>query len=490
MNARNAIAIVILSCAALLTGCVVGPDYQRPDVVMPEAWRIDYSSAEDFSNARWWQQFNDPVLDELIETALKENLDIRIAASRVDQFLGQLSTTRAEFFPQLNGGGGVSRNRISEEAFGSAPGSDPYYTQYEAALGASWQLDLFGRVQRQTEAAQAQVYSSEQGRRGVILSVVSGVTSSYVALRGLDRQLVIARETELSYKASLELFKLRHKYGTVSQFEVDQVDSQYRLARAAVPLIEAQIAAQENLISILLGRPPGQLARGRTLDDMNIVGVPEALPSSLLTRRPDILQAEQNLISANATVGVAESLYYPDISITGTYGRASEDLGDLLDSSARIWDIGASITAPIFTFGRIAGQIQSAEAVRQQAQDSYRFTILNALKEVNDALVSTDKTSQNFQALKQRENALASYARLADMRYEGGAASYLEVLYANNELFQAQLNTVSSQVGYYSSLINVYKSMGGGWIERAADMAEPIADTSPDTKSLVPNSWR
>ena len=185
---------------------------------------------------------------------------------------------------------------------------------------------------------------------------------------------------------------------------------------------------------------------------------------------------------------------YPDISITGTYGRASEDLGDLLDSSARIWDIGASITAPIFTFGRIAGQIQSAEAVRQQAQDSYRFTILNALKEVNDALVSTDKTSQNFLALKQRENALASYARLADMRYEGGASSYLEVLYANSELFQAQLNTVDSQVGYYSSLINIYKSMGGGWIDQAADiaepMAEPVADKPPGTESLIPDSWR
>jgi multidrug efflux system outer membrane protein len=193
-------------------------------------------------------------------------------------------------------------------------------------------------------------------------------------------------------------------------------------------------------------------------------------------------------------VGVAESLYYPDISITGTFGRASEDLGDLLDSSARIWDIGASITAPIFTFGRIEGQIQSAKAVRQQAEDRYRFTILNALKEVNDALVSTDKNSQSFQALKQRENALASYARLADMRYEGGAASYLEVLYANNELFQAQLNTISSQIGYYSSLINVYKSMGGGWVDQAVDMAEPMAepmaDVSPDTESLIPDGWR
>ena len=172
------------------------------------------------------------------------------------------------------------------------------------------------------------------------------------------------------------------------------------------------------------------------------------------------------------------------------FGKASEDLGDLLDSSEKIWDIGASITAPIFTFGRIEGQIQSAEAVRQQAEDSYRFTILNALKEVNDALVSTDKNSQNFQALKQREKALASYAMLANMRYEGGVSSYLEVLYANSELFQAQLDTVNSQIDYYSSLIDVYKSMGGGWVDQAVDMAEPIADTSADTEVLMPTSWR
>ncbi|MCL6421100.1 efflux transporter outer membrane subunit [Aestuariirhabdus haliotis] len=489
MGARNVIAMATFSCITLMTGCVIGPDYERPEVEVPEQWRIDYRSASDLTNAKWWQQFNDPVLDGLIETALKENLDIRIAAGRVNQFLGQLNTTRAEFFPQLGAGGGVSRNRISEETFGSTPGSDPYYTQYEAALGASWQLDLFGRVQRQTESVQAQVYASEQGRRGVILSVVTGVTSSYVALRGLDRQLVIAQETELSYKDSVTLFKLRHSYGTVSQLEVDQVESQYQLALAAVPLIEAQIAAQENLISILLGRSPGAIGRGKSLDNMTIVGVPEALPASLLTRRPDIQQAEQNLISANAAVGVAESLYYPDISITGNFGQASADLGDLLDSSAKIWDIGASITAPIFTFGRIEGQIQSAEALRQQAEDRYRFTLLSALKEVNDALVSTDKNAQNYQALKQREKALLSYAKLADMRFENGAASYLEVLYANNELFQAQLDTVSSQIDYYSALIDVYKSMGGGWVDQAVDMVEPVAESSPDASLLMPE-WR
>ncbi|WP_426416237.1 efflux transporter outer membrane subunit [Aestuariirhabdus sp. LZHN29] len=486
MKNPNVMAIVALCCGTLITGCVVGPDYQRPDVEVPKEWRIDYSAASDLTNAKWWQQFNDPVLDRLVETALKENLDIRIAASRIDQFLGQLNTTRAEFFPELGGGGGVSRNRISEEAFGSAPGNDPYYTQYEAALGASWQLDLFGRVQRQTESVQAQVYASEQGRRGVILSVVTGVTSSYVALRGLDRQREIARETERNYKRSVDIFKLRHSYGTVSQLEVDQVESQYQLAAAAVPLLEAQIAAQENLISILLGRHPGELIRGKTLDEMTLVGIPESLPASLLTRRPDIQQAEQNLISANANIGVAESLYYPDISITGTFGQASADLGDLLDSSARIWDLGASITAPIFTFGRIEGQIQSAEAVRQQAEDRYRFTILSALKEVNDSLVSTAKTSQNFQALTKRVSALRSYAKLADMRFENGAASYLEVLYANNELFQAELDTVSSQIEHYSSLINVYKSMGGGWVDQAAGMAEPIADTSAKAITVMP----
>ncbi len=480
MNARRVISFIAL-CGTLVTGCVVGPDYEQPDVVMPEDWRVDYQTAKELSNAKWWKQFDDPVLDGLIETALQENLDIRIAVSRIDQFLGRLSTTRAEFFPQVGTSGGLSRNRLSEEtASGLRSGNnDPYYTQYEVGFGASWQLDLFGRVQRQTESAQAEVYASEQGRRGVILSVVTGVATSYISLRGFDRQLEIAHETAFNYKKSFVLFKLRHRYGTVAKLEVDQVESQYRLAQAAIPLIEAQISAQENLISILLGHQPGDIPRGKSLDDLQKVGVPGALPSTLLIRRPDIQQAEQNLIAANARVGVAESLYYPDLSITGSLGLASEDLGDLLDANARLWDLGTSLTAPIFTFGRIEGQVQSAEAAKRQAEETYRLTILRALKEVNDSLVSTDKTNQNFKALTLRVNALRSYARLADMRFENGAASYLEVLYAQTELFQAELDTVSAHIEHYSSLINVYKSMGGGWLDQAVEMAEPVATAVP-----------
>lgn len=480
MNARGIVASLLFSCGILFTGCTVGPDYERPDVSMPGDWRVNYSTAEDIINTKWWQQFNDPVLDKLIETALQENLDIRIAAGRVNEFLGALKTTRSQYFPQLGANASATRSEFSEDNFdfGSQSGQDDYYDQYQAALGASWQLDLFGRVRRQSESAQAQVYASEQGRRGVIISVVTGVTSSYVVLRGLDRQLEIAQKTAFSYKESADLFKLRRRYGTASMYEVSQVESQYQQALATIPTIEAQIAAQENLLSILLGRQPDEIDRGKTLDDMTPLTVPSELPSSLLTRRPDIQQAEQILISANADIGAAKSLYYPDISITGAFGQSSSDLGDLLDSSANFWNVGAQLSLPIFTFGRIEGLVMSTEAARQQAEDNYRLTILNALREVNDALVSSNKNALAYDALLNRQNALSTYARLANLRFENGASSYLEVLYANNELFGAEIQTVNAQIERYNALISVYTSMGGGWIDEASLIAEPPVDPS------------
>jgi multidrug efflux system outer membrane protein len=456
---------------ALLAGCAVGPDYEQPEVVIPADWRVDTGEAEDLANMRWWNRFQDPVLDELVATALADNTDIRQAAARVEQFLGALRTTRAEFFPQVGYGADVSRNRLSEDSFGFAPGSDPYFTQYEASLGASWQIDLFGRVRRQTEAAQAQVYASEQGRRGVILSVVAGVATTYITLRGLDRQLEISIDTAATYARSLDIFRLRYQYGTVSRLELSQVESQYYQAQAAIPGFEAQIAAQENLLSILIGRNPGDILRGREIEQMPLPEVPEYLTSDLLVRRPDIAQAEQNLIAANAEIGVARSLYYPDIAITGAYGAASTDIDDFLDSSARTWNIGANVLGPIFTAGSIAGTVQSAEAARQQAEEFYRGTILNALREVNDSLVATEKFASVYESLSLRVDALRDYARLADLRFEAGAASYLEVLYANQELFTAELEAVNARISHYTSLVDVYRSMGGGWVDDASVIA-------------------
>jgi len=472
--------LAILACAGALASCAVGPDYQRPDIEMPDAWRVDYQAASQMINEAWWQAFGDPVLTELIETALQENQDIRIAAARVEQFLGALRSTRSGFFPQATYNGNAGRSRVSEDAFGVAPGADPYFTQYEAAAGAAWQIDLFGRIRRQTEAAQARVYATEQARRGVILSVVTGVATSYVTLLGLDRQLQIARETLENYAGTLKIFEMRYAGGVVSKVELSQVRSEYEVARARVPTLEADVEIQENLISILIGRDPGPILRGRKIDEMSRPAVPASLPSSLLERRPDVVQAEQNLIAANADIGVAKSLYFPSISITGAYGGASGDLSDILDSSSREWNIAGNITGPIFTAGDIAGQVQSAEAAREAALQSYELTILNALREVNDALIATQKTMESYDALQQRVAALREYARLSYLLFENGAASYLEVLYSNNLLFDAELIAVQAQALTFTYLIDVYKAMGGGWVDEAVDLAPTVEQVMSD----------
>ena len=471
MPARLTRKLATCTAAVVLASCAVGPDYERPDIEMPDAWRVDYQSSAELINRPWWQSFDDPVLDELIETALEENQDIRIAAARVEQFLGALRSTRSRFFPQADYSGTASRNRFSEEGFAVSPDADPYFTQYEAAGGAAWQIDLFGRIRRQTEAAQARVYATEQARRGVILSVVTAVAASYVNLLSADRQLEISRATLDNYAGTLKIFEMRYSGGVVSKVELSQVQSEYERARAQVPNLEAQVEAQENLISILLGRDPGPILRGSKIGDLARPGVPSSLPSSLLDRRPDVVQAEQSLVAANADIGAAKSLYYPSISITGDYGGASEDLNDLLDSSARQWSIAGNITGPIFTAGAIAGQVQSAEAAREAALQTYELTILNALREVNDALTASQKSLLSYEALARRVEALREYARLSYLKFENGAASYLEVLYANNLLFDSELIAVQAQARTFTNLIDVYKAMGGGWVDEAVGMA-------------------
>lgn len=463
--------LLTLLSSVMLSACLVGPDYQRPETDMPDAWRVDYKSSAELINTPWWQSFQDPVLDKLIETALKENQDVRIAAARVEQFLGALRSTRSQFFPQADYSGNASRNRVSEDSFGVGPGSDPYFTQYEAAAGASWQIDLFGRIRRQTEAAQARVYATEQARRGVILSVVTGVAASYINLLGLDRRLEISQGTLDNYAGTLKIFEMRYAGGVVSKVELSQVQSEYERARAEIPNLEAQVQAQENLISILIGRDPGPILRGGKISALVRPGVPASLPSSLLERRPDVVQAEQNLIATNANIGVAKSLYYPSISITGAYGGASGDLDDILDSSARQWSIAGNLTGPIFTAGGIAGQVQSAKAAREAALQTYELTVLNALREVNDALIASQKSVEAYGALARRVEALREYARLSYLKFENGAASYLEVLYANNLLFEAELIAVQAQARTFTNLIDVYKAMGGGWVDEAVGLA-------------------
>ena len=485
--ARAGRAAALLCVALLATGCTVGPDYRRPEVATPEKWRIDTAQAVEIANLRWWEQFGDPVLGQLIDEALHANRDLVAAAARVDQFIGALTTTRAQFYPQIGYSLDAGRSRASRVGSPPIPApADPYTTLYQGALSAQWQVDLFGRVRRQSEAAQAQLYATEQGRRGVVLSVTTGVAAGYIGLRALDKQLDIARATAANFAETRKIFDLRFKGGVVSQVEVAQVESQYQQALAAIPAIEQQIAAQENLISILLGRQPGPIERGRTIDELVAPAVPGDLPSTLLERRPDILQAEFNLIAANAGIGVARSLYYPTLSLTGVLGSVSTALGDFLTSASTAWSIAAGVAGPVFTFGAIEGQVQSAEAAQREALAFYQQAILNAFREANDALVGSVKKRDESEAQTRRVAALRDYARLSRLRFDNGYAGFLEVLYAENELFSAELTAVRSMAERFTQIVSVYQAVGGGWVNEADRLApQPQLGSSPGPASTA-----
>src|SRR5512137_1364355 len=466
---QRAFAVLV---AAAVAGCTVGPDYVRPVVDVPTAWRIDYPKAAEVANTRWWEQFGDPVLNSLIETALRENRDVRIAAARVDQFAGALTSVRSQSLPQLGYGADASRaqaSRVGQPPI--PPGVDNQFTLYQASLGASWQIDLFGRVRRLTEAAQAQVYASEQAQRGVVLTLVTSVAASYIGLRALDRQLEIAQATARNFGETVRIFDLRFKAGIVSQSEVVQVRSQYQQALAAIPAIQQAIAAQENLISILLGRNPGPIPRGRTIDQLLAPAIPGDLPAALLLRRPDILQAEQNLVAANASIGAARAQYYPNLSLQAALATTATAFSGLFSGPAAAGLISAGLTGPVFTFGGIEGQVASAEAGERLALAVYQQTVLNALRETNDALSRSQRRLEEFNAQRGRVDSLREFARLARLRFDKGVAGYLDVLVAENELFAAELATVGLQAGRYTQLVNVYQAMGGGWVDRAAEVA-------------------
>ncbi len=467
--------LLIILAAFSLFGCMMGPNYQRPQVDTPQTWRFEDKEAKDVANTAWWEQFNDPVLNELIQIALQENKDVKIAAARVEQFIGQYGTTRAALFPQIGAGASAGRQRTSEHTgpsptLGDVPNSNPNFSNYELFLNGSWEIDLWGKLRRATEAARANLLSTEEARRTVILTLVTSVANSYINLRDLDKQLELTRQTAQTYKESYDIFSLRFKYGIVSEVEVSQSKSQYEQALANIPFFEKTIAQQENALSILLGRNPGPINRGNTIDQLVLPAVPAGLPSDILANRPDIRQAEQNLIAANANIGVAKAQYYPTISLTGALGWASNDLSNLFTGPSRIWSWAVPVTAPIFTGGAIAGQVKSAEAIQQQALITYQQAIQTAFREVDDALVDQKRTKEQIASQIEEVGALRDYVRLAGLRYDNGYTSYLEVLDANSRLYSAELAQTQTQGSLFQALVNLYKAMGGGWVVEADKM--------------------
>ncbi len=466
--------------AGALAGCTLGPDYSRPEISTPQAFQYETKDAVDSSDTLWWQQFGDPVLDRLVDEALAHNSNIAIAAANVEQASALLTQARSQLFPQIGYGMGAARERAREPAIAAYLPNYPNPTNaYQAALQASWEVDLWGRLRRQSEAALADVLATTEARREVILSLVASVTSSYLQLRGLDEQLKVANKTLGTYSESVKLFQLQHKYGQVSQMNVAQAQSQYETAAAQIPLIESQIAQNQNALAVLIGRDPGPIARGKRIEELALPGVPAGLPSQLLERRPDALQAEQQLVAANAQIGAAKALYFPTISLTGSYGGASSELSKLFEGANRVWNYSGSIIGPIFTFGAVSGQVAQAEAAQRGALENYRLSIRNAFADVDNALVANQKLGEQLQSQIRLVASLAQYASLARHLYDGGYVDYTTVLQAEQALFPAELNLASVRASLFVSAAGIYKAMGGGWVTRA----DSLTGNSPPATS-------
>jgi multidrug efflux system outer membrane protein len=456
------------ACGVALAACAVGPDYHRPPVETPATYDYQGNTAVEAEAIAWWKQLGDPVLDDLIDKSLAQNKDLAVAAARVDEFYGRFMSTRSSLFPQL--GADFSAGRSRTAATRLTPAFET--TRIQADLRASWELDLFGRLRRLTESARADLMSSEYARQATRISLVASVATGYILLRDLDQRLVIARSTLESRKGAADLFHERFKGGVVSEVQVSQADSEYASAQASVASFQQQVKFQENALALLLGENPGPIPRGKTIDQIVAPAIPAGLPSALLDRRPDIRLAEEQLHSANAQIGAARAQFFPTISLTGLFGSASDALSTLWEGPAEIWSYAGAASMPIFTAGGIAGSVKSAEARQQQALFQYQAAIQNAFADVDNALTGTERTKEQLVATNAQVRALAQYAKLARDLYEGGYTSYLEVLDAERNLFNAELSQASLQDAYLAQIINVYKALGYGWPVDESAVAE------------------
>ena len=471
---------LVLACAAVavLSGCTtLGPDYQRPETPLPQAWRSETRDAKDVVNTAWWQAFGDPVLDGLITGAIDANKDLMLATLRVEQFDARLQISRADGRPQAGYGVSAKRQRYSEERpVLLPPRINPIQDAFELGANLSWELDLWGRVRRANEAARADLMATEDARHAVMLTVVTSVATSYIQLLALDHELELARGTRKNRDDALSLVQKKYEGGAATRLDVAKAKAALYDVSVAIPDLERQVAELENAISLLLGRNPGPVERGKLLA---LALALQGIPSDVLARRPDVLEAEQNLVSANARIGVARAQYFPTISLTGLLGLGSNELGNLLQHSATTGSIGAGLLGTIFSGGRIKGDIRETEAIQKQMLVKYQQAVQTALSEVEDALVFRAKAAEIATAGEQQLDALRDALQLSSARYEGGQSSYLDVLDAQQDLYEAQDQQVGRQRDTYLALVAIYKAMGGGWMVAQDQIrAAKAADTA------------
>jgi len=451
--------------AALLSGCTIGPDYKRPAVARPETFRGQATAeAASLADVPWWEAFQDPILKGLIQDALGSNYDVRIAAARVQEARANLGVARSDYFPSLDYGGGASRARMLPGVLGGVGAQAPASDLYSATMSMSWELDIWGRIRRSNEAARATLLSTEDARRGVWLTLVSDLAQAYFQLLALDVQLQIARDSTQAYQGTYDLFLDRLNHGIASKLETSRALGALGVAQATIPQLERDIVARENQIRILLGKAPGPIPRGQPMYQQPVVpAVPAGLPSALLERRPDLRQAEQQLVAANARIGVAKAEFFPKLSLTSLFGTASPEMSALTGGTATIWAVAGMFSGPLFNAGRTRGIYRASIAQWEQVRLRYEQAVLTALREVSDALTALAKLTDAEAGQDTAVRALADAVDHATDRYRQGLASYYEVLEAQQQLYPAQITLAQIRQDRLFTYVRLYKALGGGW---------------------------
>lgn len=457
--------IAVTTMVLLSTGCMMGPNYKRPTVPVPPTYRGAQApstsgspGAASFGNLEWWKVFHDPVLQTLVRTALKQNYSLRIAAARIVQAQGELGVTRSQEFPQINGDFNASRQKtLLSPSFPAIQSSS-----FQLGGSASWLLDFWGRYRRATQAARAALLASEYSQRAVKVTLVSEIVTDYYQLRELDWELQISEATLKSRQDSLRLTQIRQQGGVASMLDVRQAESLVQTAETTITDTRRLISQQEDALSVLLGENPASIPRGLSLEDETIaLSLPAGLPSSLLERRPDIREAEEGLISANAEIGVARAEFFPQISLTGSGGAQSFQLLNLFTNG--VWSFGGDLAQPIFTAGRLRGNLRAVRAQEQEALFQYKQTVQEAFREVSDALIGYQRNREFLAQQRALTQSDADAVQLARAQYRGGVTSYLDVLTQDTQYFTAQLGLAQARFNELSSVVQIYQALGGGW---------------------------
>ena len=450
----------------------VGPQYERPAVDTPEDFRgrLDPADAASFADLPWWQVFDDATLRSLVDGALEGNYDLQAAVARIDQSRAQIGVAASQFFPQVGYQGTASRTRTPGGIIApNLPGQT--INVFLGAFNAAWELDIWGRIRRSTEVAQAQYLANDEARRGVVVTLVSEVARDYFQLLELDRELAIAHESAQTYRQTLDVFTKRYVGGTDTKISTSRAEANVQASLSAVAALERQIVQQENAISVLLGTNPKPIGRGMPLVDQRVPVTPLGLTSELLRRRPDIRQAEQAMIGANAGIGVAVANFFPTIGLSTIYGGASNKIGSVLKDSASIWNIAANLSGPIFQGGKLLESYYGQKAFWDETIASYRGTLVQAFREVADALAAEDRLAQQRKAQEAQVAALRDATRLSLARYDTGLTNYIEVLDAEELLYPAESALAQTRRDQLVAVVNLYKALGGGWETPAEQVA-------------------